>query len=151
MIALVTDSTCDIPAHVAADAGVTIVPALINVGQQTFRDGVDLTRDQFYSWLPTMPAHPATAAPAPGSFVEAYESALTTASHVISIHIAAKLSGVFNAARVASEQVSPDRIHVMDSGQTSMGLGWIVLEAAEAVRNGGSLEGVLHSIDICPG
>lgn len=151
MIALVTDSTCDIPPHIAAETGVAVVPTLVNIGQQSFRDGVDLTRDQFYSWLPTMPAYPATSAPAPGHFAEAYESALKRASYVISIHVAAKLSGVYNAARVAAEQVSSDRIHVIDSGQTSMGLGWVVLEAAESARNGATLEGVLHSIaDILP-
>ncbi len=146
MIAIVTDSTCDIPDDLVSRFGIQVIPTLINIGQQTLRDGVDLARERFYEWLPTMPANPTTSAPAPGAFIEPYEASLQHAEHVISIHVASKLSGVYNAARLSAEQVAPHRIHVVDSGQTSMGLGWTVLAAAEAVRNGASLEGVLHSI-----
>lgn len=150
-IALITDSTCDIPAHLVAQAGIRVIPVLINIGQQTLRDGLDLNRQQFYDLLPSMPAPPTTSAPAPGEFIRIYDEALSSASHVVSVHIAGKLSGVYNAARVAAEQVAPDRIHLVDSGQTSMGLGWPVLAGAEAIRSGASLEGVLHSItDMLP-
>ncbi len=146
MIAIVTDSTADLPENVAHEAGIAVIPAILNVGQQSLRDGIDLTREAFYEWLPRMAIAPKTAAPGPGTFMETYEALLHTASHVVSVHVSSKLSGICNAARLAARQVAAQRIHVVDSGQVSMGLGWAVLAAAEAIHTSGTLEGVLHSV-----
>jgi DegV family protein with EDD domain len=146
MIAIVTDSTCDLPETVAHATGVRVIPAILNVGQQTLRDGLDLSRDAFYEWLPKMPSFPKTSAPGPGAFIETYEALLHKASHIVSVHVSGKLSGICNAARLAAQQVAAQRIHVVDSGQVSMGLGWAALAAADAVRKSETLEGVLHSV-----
>jgi DegV family protein with EDD domain len=146
MIAIVTDSTSDLPADTATSRGIVVVPAVLNIGHQSFRDGIDLSRDAFYDQLPALAQPPTTASPAPGDFLAAYDAALTRADQVVSIHAASRLSGIFNAARIAAQQIAPDRIHVVDSEQLSMGLGWGVLAGADAAASGGSLEAVLHSI-----
>lgn len=145
MIAIVTDSTCDLPEKLALEAGIHVVPAYINIGRQTLRDGIDITREAFYKWLPQMPGVPTTSAPSPGTFAELYETLLEKANQVVSIHVASKLSGICNAARLAAQQVSNARIHVLDSGQVSMGLGWAALAAATTASQSATLEGVLHS------
>ncbi|GAB4481283.1 MAG: DegV family protein [Anaerolineae bacterium] len=145
MIAIVTDSATDIPSDLAAEHAIHVVPALINIGQQSYRDGIDMTREHFYEWLPHMPGHPLTSAPSPAAFMETYEEALKHAGQVISVHISSKLSGIYNAARLAAEEFR-GRIHVIDTAQLSMAAGWVALAASQAVRKGETLEGVLHSI-----
>ncbi|HEC22067.1 MAG TPA: DegV family protein [Chloroflexi bacterium] len=146
MIGIVTDSTCDLPREIAEEAGIAVIPAHINIGRQSLRDGIDISREEFYERLPTMPEPPTTSAPGPGAFVEVYERLLGRASHIISIHVASQLSSIYNAACLAAREIAPERIHVVDSGQTTMGLGWAVLAAVEALRESASLEGVLHSV-----
>ncbi len=146
MIAIVTDSTCDIPPAVLEETGIHVVPALISIGQETLRDGVDLSREAFYERLPYLAALPTTASPSPQAFAELYERVLHRASAVVSVHAAARLSGICNAARLAANQVAPERIHIVDSGQLSMGLGWTAIAASESARKGETLEAVLHCV-----
>jgi len=146
MIAIVTDSASDIPADLAERHNITVVPAIINVGQDTYRDGVDMTREQFYEQLPSMHPHPMTSAPSPAAFLEAYERTLGRAKQVLSLHLSSKLSGIYNVARLAAEQLAPARIHVLDTGQLSMGVGWVSLLAAEMSERGESIEAMIHSV-----
>jgi fatty acid-binding protein DegV len=71
-IRIVTDSTSDLPADIVTSLGITVVPAYINVGDESFRDGVEMSREAFYRQLPSFSSHPTTAAPAAGTFAEAY-------------------------------------------------------------------------------
>jgi len=143
MIAIVTDSTADVPAHFVESGQIAVVPALIHLGQKTLRDGIDMTREAFYDLLPALPVIPTTSAPSPAAFVEVYENALRRASQIVSIHAAGKLSGIYNAARLAANQIAPERIHLIDSGSISMGLGWPVIAASEIARSE-TVEAVLH-------
>lgn len=146
MIEIVTDSTCDIPEAVAQSYNVTVIPAHLNIGQETYRDGVDISRREFYERLVREADLPRTSSPSPGAFIETYQRLLTQAHYIVSVHVASTLSGIYNTARLAAEQLAPDRIHVIDSGQVTMGLGWPVLAAAEAARAGETVEGVLRAI-----
>jgi len=146
MIAIVTDSTCDIPADHPGRADIHVVPALVTIGQQTLRDELDISRDTFYNMLPTLPAIPTTSSPGPAAFLNTYERALRTADELVVVIMASQLSGLYNAARLAAEELAPERIHLVDSGQLSMGLGWAVLAGLEAARAGEPVEGVIHSI-----
>ena len=132
-IALVTDSTADIPENLRAKYQIEVVPITLHIDGQSYIDGITLTREKFYDWMPTMQTPATTAAPSIGSFGERYEKLLSAgADNVISIHVAATLSGIFNAARLAAEEFD-GRVHVFDSGQLSLGIGFQVLEAAEAI------------------
>lgn len=146
MIAVITDSTCDLPESVVAEAGIQVLPSILNIGQRSYRDGIDISRSDFYEMLPALAEFPKTASLAPGEFLAAYESALSRADYVISIHVAANLSGIYNAARLAAQQIAPARIYVIDSKQTSMGLGWGVLAAVDAIRSGATVQAVLNSV-----
>ncbi len=131
-IGLVTDSTSDLPPEVVARFGIEVVPAVLIIQEESFLDGEGLSREEFYAQLPGMPSPPTTAAPSVGSFTERYERLLGQgARKILSIHAAAALSGIFNAARLASEAFD-GRVLVLDSGQISLGLGFQVLAAAEA-------------------
>jgi DegV family protein with EDD domain len=143
MISLVTDSTADLPPDLVAKYHVTVVPSGLILGGQSYRDGVDLTRDEFYKRLSTFAQLPTTAAPGAGEFEAAFRACPD--GPVISIHTAANLSGLYNAARLGAEPLA-DQVTVVDSGSLSMGVGFQVLAAAEAIAAGADLSTTLEAI-----
>lgn len=143
-IRIVTDSTCDLPEDLVSRYGVTVIPLYIHIGSQSYLDGVELTRSEFYERLPRYPIYPTTAVPGPGVFRQAYEQlAVEGATEILSIHIAESLSSMVNVAHTAAQEVHSVPITVFDSGQLSMGVGFAVLAAAEAAVAGHSMEEIL--------
>jgi DegV family protein with EDD domain len=147
-IRFVTDSTCDIPADIADKHGIIVVPVFINYQDQSIADdGIQLHRDEYYKKLPTMLPHPSTSAMSPGIAEEAILRAAQDADHVIIITLAAQLSGVYNAMRLAAQKLPEARYTLIDAGNTSMALGWQVLIGAETnEKTGGDLEKVIAAI-----
>lgn len=142
-IGFVTDSTADLPVDLAGQHGIEIVPALVNIGSQSYTDGIEISREEFYVRLPELKPPPTTSSPSVGSFQERYEKLLRAGvDFVVSIHPPNDLSGVFNAARLAAENFGA-RVKVLDSGQVSLGLGFQVILAAEAAANGAILDEVM--------
>ena len=144
MIKVVTDSTCDLPPEMAAALDITIIPCNVHFGTETYRDGVDLTRQQFYEKLAASKELPTTSAPGVGVFAEAYRRQLEIADGVVAIHVASALSVVYNAARLGAEKLDQTRIAVLDSKTVSMGLGWLAVIAARAAREGLNLSQVVE-------
>ena len=140
---IVTDSTCDVPAELVARYGLAVVPAYVNIGEESFLDGVNLPRTEFYQKLNRYPSYPTTAAPAPAQFATAYEQlAAEGATSILSLHIASTLSSFSHNAQQGAEMAAQTTglpITVWDSAQLSMGLGFQVLAAAEAAEAGATL------------
>jgi DegV family protein with EDD domain len=131
-IRIVTDSTCDLPTDVISQYGIGIVPLYINFGNQSYLDGVEISRQEFYARLPDCNPAPTTAMPGPHMFVQAYEKlAAEGATEILSVHISASLSGIADAARLAAKEASVP-VTVLDSGSLSLGMGFQVWTAAEA-------------------
>lgn len=146
-IKIVTDSTCDLPAEVTEKWGITVVPVYINIEGKSYRDGIELSRSEFYERLPGANPLPTTSAPGIDSFVEVFrELHAGGAEHIISIHISKTLSNIANVAQLAAEAVEEEGIsvEVFDSGQLTLGLGLLALEAAQAAAKGHSREEVLQ-------
>ncbi len=147
-IRIVTDSTCDLPDDVIARYQITVAPAYLNIGDKSYRDGLDITREAFYAGLPTFPTHPTTAAPSPSVFTDIFEQLVAEgATTIIAIHIAERLSAFLNMARLGAEGVQGARIIPFDSQNLSMGIGLQVLAAAEDVATGRSLDDVLQRME----
>ena len=145
-IAIVTDSTSDVPPELAAAQKITVIPAILVIDGKSVVDGEGISRKDFYEQLPSMKTLPTTAAPSSGTFENIYESRLSQgASQVLSIHIASKLSGILNAAQAAARSFGK-RVHVLDSEQVSLGLGFQALAAAEDAAQGLTLEQVVQRI-----
>jgi DegV family protein with EDD domain len=139
-VAIVTDSTSDVPADEASRLGVTIIPAVLIVEGKSYLDGQAFSRTQLYRQMASLEGLPTTAVPSPGSFAEAYERQLHTgAASVLSIHLAHRLSGMVQTATQAAGEFA-GRVEVLDSGQVSLGLGFQVLEAAVAALAGAPLD-----------
>ena len=146
-IPIVTDSTCDLPAEVVNQYGITVIPLSINVGDKSFLDGVDLSREEFYTQLPNFHPHPKTAAPGLEVFTQAYNRlADEGVQAILSIHISETLSATVNSARIAAEQFTRIPVMVLDSTQLSLGMGFLVEKAAQLARAGKSLDEILSAV-----
>jgi DegV family protein with EDD domain len=136
---IVTDSTADIPARLAAELNIAVVPCIVYLGQQAYRDGVDLSPQQFYERVARDSSLARTAQPPVSDFADTYQHLLGDGQSqgIVSIHVASNLSGTVNAAWAAAQLLpEPSCVEVVDSGQLSMGLGWAAIQAARLARQG---------------
>ncbi|GAB4573558.1 MAG: DegV family protein [Anaerolineae bacterium] len=140
-VAIVTDSTCDIPAAIASERQIYVLPLHIQWGTDSLRDGVDISREAFYQRLVSDPVHPSTSQPTPQEFVEIFQRAKaeTGAQAVLAVTISSALSGTYNAARQAVDLVDFP-VHLIDSRTTSGALGLLVLALADLRDQGVSVD-----------
>ena len=138
-VRVVTDSTSDIDSDTAREMGITVVPQNVHFGTCSFEDNVTITPETFYSMLSVAPNLPTTSQAAPGRFKQAYDELSRDAEGIVSIHVSSRLSGTCNSARQGASATSAAcPIEVIDSGQASMGLGLVVMAAAELATQGAS-------------
>lgn len=142
-VIVVTDSTAGMPADLAAQNGVHVIPLWVHFEEEGYRDGVDLTTEQFYPMLSKARNLPTTSQPSVGEFLEVYRSLAGQAEAIVSIHISSELSGTVASALAAREMLHDVPVHVVDSRSTSMGLGMIALAAARAAAEGHNAEQVV--------
>ena len=141
-VALVTDSTCDLPPSLVEARSITVVPLTVTLDGKDYRDGVDITAEQFYAQL-TGSSTTSTSQPSPALFAETYERLLKNYDEVVSLHIAERLSGTLASAQQAAAEVAKDRVHVVDSEVVSMALGLLCLVAANVLgEEGGSAQAI---------
>jgi len=144
--AIVTDSTADIPAQLAEELNIHIVPAVLVVDGEQHIDGEGISREELYQRLPHLKRPPSTAAPSAGMFEQAYTKVLAAGfERIVSIHVASALSGMLNTARLAAEKFKA-QIKLVDSCQASLGLGFQAIAAAEAAALGASLQQIMECI-----
>ncbi|HUK13404.1 MAG TPA: DegV family protein [Thermoanaerobaculaceae bacterium] len=139
-VALVSDSSCDMPEASAHALGLVRVPLTISFGDETFVDGVDITPAQFYQHLEATSVAPKTSQPAVGEFRATFQTLLASHDAVIAVQLAAGLSGTFQAAVAAATQVDRERIRVIDTGQVSVALGLVAEAVGEAIAAGAGFE-----------
>ena len=127
-LAIVTDSTSNISQAMADELGITIIPLNLTFGEETLLDMQDITPEAFFKRLTTDPNHPTTSQPSVGSFLEVYNKLIENgATEIFSIHISKKVSGTNESATQAAAQIS-------------LPLGFGVLEAAKALKDGKNLD-----------
>jgi DegV family protein with EDD domain len=141
MISVVTDSTSDIPPEIARDLNITVIPVHVIFGEESFDDGVTISREEFYRRLKTTKVLPTTSTPSAGEFAEVYQR---LGGEIVSIHVAAKWSSLFSVAQMSAELAPTAQITFYDSGKLAMGLGWQVILAARAARQGKSVADILQ-------
>lgn len=146
-IAIVTDSTCDIPNELVDFHLIHVVPNILVMEGSSVEDDRDFSRREFYERLPEMSSFPTTSTASVGRYEREYQEILSTGiEQIISIHCSRQLSGIFNAATTAAKSF-PGKVTVIDSQFVSLGLGFQVLEAAEAIANGSSMAGVIDLLN----
>lgn len=142
-IAIVTDSTGDIPPELAAQHHIQVVPNLLVINGKSIEDGKGISREEFYNRLPGMNPLPTTATASSGTYHQLYEKLFQLGcKEILSIHASGLLSGIVNSASLAAQSFA-GRVHVIDSTSVTLGLGFQVLAAAEAVAHGAGLDATL--------
>jgi len=146
-IALMTDSTCDIPEELVGRYGITIIPELVVWGEQTFRDRVDITPQEFYERVQKDPVMPTTTLPSPIDFESIYEGMIAQgAKEIVVFTVSAAMSGTFQAAQQVGERMNVP-VYVIDSKGPTMSLGWQVLAAARAREAGATVQEMIVTAD----
>ncbi|MBA7699115.1 Protein DegV [subsurface metagenome] len=146
-IKVVTDSGADLPAQLAEELGITVVPLYVRFGEEVYRDRVDISEDEFYRRLLHDPVHPSTTQPTPQDFADVYQKLSKEADGIISIHIPGKLSGTCSSALQGKELIGKScPIEVVDSETLTMGLGMIAIAAATMAKSGESLPQVVKEV-----
>ncbi|OLL96509.1 Hypothetical protein Ae406Ps2_5784 [Pseudonocardia sp. Ae406_Ps2] len=140
---MVTDSTAHLPPGVAERRGIHVVPLEVRLGERTARDGVDVSAAELIVALADRTLLVQTSRPTPAAFAERFTALLDDGvPAVVAVHLSRALSGTWDAARLAAQEVAPDRIRVVDSGAIAMGLGFAVLAAADAAGAGATADDV---------
>ncbi len=143
-VQVITDSTSDFPPGLAETIGIEVVPIYLRFGDKTYRDGIDIHTDEFYSMLESSPVHPATSQPNPEDFVSVYKKYCDDTDGIVSIHISSKISGTYNSATIAQKTLkSRCPIEVVDSRFNSAGLGLVVAAAARLAKINAGLADVI--------
>jgi DegV family protein with EDD domain len=119
--AVVLDSTSDYPEAPLRFPNMRFVPLYVRFGDETFRDYVDLGPTQFYERLRTSPTLPATSQPTPQDFVSAYEG-LAAYERIYSLHVSSKVSGTFQSAELAAQEIGGEKVRVVDSLSASLAI-----------------------------
>lgn len=147
-VRIVTDSACDLPAEVAAEMGIEIVPLSIRFGDEEFIDREELTVAEFWNRCVNMSTLPETAAPAPGQFESVYRRlAADGATGIVVVSLSGALSATIQSAELAARSVNDDDsvgvdIRVVDSRTVTMGIGTIALACARAAADGADIDAV---------
>ena len=144
---IITDSTADLTPELVEKYDIEIVPLKIHLGEETYRDYFDINLDEFYHQLRTTKLFPTTTQPSLQDFVETYRKLSLEDDCLISIHLSSKLSGTYQSATVAAQQLPELKIHLIDSQQASLALGMTVIAAAKAVEEKREADEVLSLIN----
>jgi len=143
-VKVVTDSVSDLPPQIVEELGITVIPLNVRFGEEVYRDGIDLTAEQFYQKLVESKALPVTSVPTPVTCAEAYDKLAEETDEILAIILSAKLSGTYEVARQSIGLMKRKcRVEVVDSQWAVMAEGFIVIAAARAAQAGASLEEVL--------
>ena len=137
-IKIVTDSVADLPAGLAGELDITVVPCNVVLGDVNYKDGVDLGPDELFRRMAAGPGLPTTSQPSMAEFQSVYQELTANGDSIVSIHPSAKVSGTFNSAQQARNALGDADIHVIDSGMASIAEGLVVLTAAQLAREAGS-------------
>jgi len=143
-VAIMTDSVADLPPEVAEELGIVVIPLVVRFQNEIYRDGIDLSPNEFYERLKTSKVLPATSVPPVGAFVDAYDRLAEKTNEIVVISLTSKLSATCQVALEAVGLMKKRcRVEVLDSQWAVMPQGFIAIAAARAARGGASIDAVL--------
>jgi uncharacterized protein len=146
-VALVTDSTADLPEAAQLRTGMVMVPLTVSLGGRTYLDRVELGSSELYRLVRETGELPHTSQPNRADFRRVYEALLSEHEAVVSVHLSPRMSGTIQSARGAAADVDPTRVRVVDARHLSVGLGLVVEAAGDAIRAGASLDEVVATAE----
>ena len=130
-IRIITDSTCDITREDQEHFNIKVIPLTVNFPDASYEDGVDISNEEFFAKLETCKVLPTTSSIAPQTFTNAFKEVLDAGDEVVGIFISSEISGTYHAACMAKDALESDRIHLVDSRNTTLAMALLVYEAAK--------------------
>lgn len=146
-IRIITDTMCDVPEYCIKRYNIRVMPLTVHFGEETYKDGVDLTLDEFLKKLEESETMPTTSQVPPLEFYETFKEETDKGNSIVAILGSSELSGTYNSAVVAKEQLKEADIHVIDSGGVTLGAGMLVIKAARLAEQGLSSEEIAKNIE----
>ena len=146
-IKLITDSTCDLPKDVLEKNNIEVMPLLINFGEESYLDGIEINQDELFEKIESGNIFPTTAQVTPNRFLEVFENAKKNDEILILVLISSVMSGTYQSACLAKEMSEYDDIYIVDSKSTCSGLGVLVLRAANLIKEGKSVQEIIDDLE----
>lgn len=143
-IAIVTDSSCDLPEQILKQYKIKIVPLRINFGTDSYLDKTTMNTGEFYNMFEVAEVSPTTSQPTPADFKKVYEGVAKKSNQIISIHLTGSASGTLQSAQAVSRNIADTAITTIDSTTTSIALGLLVRYAAELLEKGKSYDEIIR-------
>jgi len=134
-VAIVTDSVADIPADLAEELGITIIPFHVQIGKKSYPDNADLDMNEFYRRLDSAD-YPRTSMPSLGEFIALYEDLAQKTDEILSVHVSSGIDATCDTVRAAVREIKNCHIEVIDSQSALMGMGLLAIEAAQRAKEG---------------
>lgn len=149
MLKIVMDSAGEIPDEWRSEYDVEVIPINIHFKDKTYQQGIDLSNDDFYHLAETTGVIPKTSQPTPQQFVEFYKRMAAASDTILSLHITSKLSGTFNSAVLAAQELKNKlKVIPFDSGSGSAALGFMCKEVRQLDRAGATIQAILARLEV---
>jgi len=146
-VKVVTDSVADLPPGVVQELGITVIPLNVRFGEKVYRDGIDLTAEQFYRELTSSKVFPVTSVPSPATFATAYEKLAGETDEILVIMLSSTLSATYEVAVQSIGLMKHKcRVEVIDSGFAVMAQGFLVIHAARAAAAGATMDELIDIV-----
>ena len=149
-IKIITDSTLDLPAELIREKDIEVLPLLINFGEESYLDGIEITTKEMIDKIDATGVLPTTAQVTPNRFEESFKKYLDEGYKIVALTLSSDMSGTYQSACIAKDMLESDDIIVIDSRNVTSGLGLLVLKACELRDKGLGIkeieEGILKAI-----
>lgn len=146
MIRIITDSVSDIPVELCKELNIKVMPLIVHIGEQYYKDGIDLAPEDFFRLMAENESLPTTSQVSPGEFLKAFDELTGSGDTVIAILMSSALSGTYNSALSAKKMLEDRDIEILDSKGVTLGYGLLVIEAARMAKNGHPKEEIVKRI-----
>ncbi|AIY82932.1 EDD, DegV family domain protein [Clostridium baratii str. Sullivan] len=146
-IKIITDSTVDLPKELLRELDVEVLPVLINFGEESYLDGIEINRDEVFRRIDNGDVFPTTAQIVPNRFVETYEKYLNQGYKVLAVLMSSGMSGTYQSACLAKQMLETEDVQIVDSQTITSGLGVLVLQAARLRDKGLTIEEIAKELE----
>lgn len=147
-ISIIVDTLCDVPKVFLKKYNIIVMPLTVHFGEESFLDGVDITAEEFFSKLEKASELPKTSQVTPIEFIKTFSNEIEKGNKVLTILGSSKLSGTFNSAVLAKEEMKSSDIYIIDSEAISLGAGMLVIKAARLIEENKPIEEIFNLIQI---
>lgn len=146
-IKIITDSSADLPKEILDRLNVSVLPLLINFGEESYLDGIEITLDKLFEKIDGGEVFPNTAQVTPIRFEEAYRQYLNDGYKIISMHLSSNMSGTYQSACLAKNNIGSEDIYIIDSQTVTSGLALLVYRAAKLRDEGKDIEYIINEVE----